>query len=717
MTDESWPWLRSWFRTKPLRGRVVAMLCMGILLCCAVLQSSPIVAQSFNAGNKLYTKGDFKAAANAFKAALKNESSPMEKAKLHKYAGICEYMLGKTDLAGNNFKKALKLNPAISISQNEVLDESVIGFFNKSKTEVASARPAPAAPRPVRKPDAPAPAVAQVQPPQQGDKALKSKFGKPTKITYLRVTSNVQDATVMVDGILSGNTNTLVEADPGTVVIEVSANGYLSRKIRTKILPNRENMLSVNLVERPKPKPKAPAVVPAKPQALAAKNLPQNTVPGATLAGGKKRGKGKGMKRGDLPDPGGEDLFGDDASFELDGGGRDLTQEFSQDLETVPAKKPKKQLANKGMQPAAAGQMGDVALTKQLPPQQFPQAQPGFSAPQPMSEPPAQAQGANGLALNGNQGMKPQQPMQPIQQQPVPPMPQQIPPQQQQMPQQMPQQQQVAQQPLVQNAPQAPQYAQPYAPPPPPPPPGELQPVYNNQQAVAQGQQQAPGVVKKKKKRSKKLMAQNTDSGRKQMRMTNTSSSGGGSIFISLLPFGAGQFQNGSYILGSVFAGTEVLTLAYWYYNKNLADEAVANADSYYSDVDNSDKTDDEKTELKKEFYDDTKTYVDQKRQQQYIGLFGFGALWIGGAVQSIIATPDPVKPRKIRSSRIAGELEENEGGNEVENENDVSLAIEKRFEPSLMPELNFGVMLDKEHSTPNGVPSAGLGLSAEWKF
>jgi len=114
-------------------------------------------------------------------------------------------------------------------------------------------------------------------------------------------------------------------------------------------------------------------------------------------------------------------------------------------------------------------------------------------------------------------------------------------------------------------------------------------------------------------------------------------------ILISLLPFGAGQFQNENNILGGAFMAAEAFAV-YWYWqNKSDADQAVADAETYF-------QRDDVTDEEKEQFESETATYVASKRSQQNMGLYGFLGLWAAGVGEAIYNAPTP--PRKSRASR-----------------------------------------------------------------
>src|SRR5690606_27133460 len=129
----------------------------------------------------------------SFKQALQKKMAPGAKAKTLKLLGISQYMRGNKGGAANTFKAALKANPKTVISQNEVLDESVIGFFNGVKGKQGS------------KGAGPKKQIAQKPKKAQGPPASKTGANKKKTSTFIRITSNVQGS-VFIDGILAGQT-------------------------------------------------------------------------------------------------------------------------------------------------------------------------------------------------------------------------------------------------------------------------------------------------------------------------------------------------------------------------------------------------------------------------------------------------------------------------------------------------------------------------------
>ena len=123
-----------------------------VLLLCF---SSVARADNFDRGLKSYRHSDFGAAERAFLKVLQEGVNRATRAKVYKYIGLSQYMLGRKADAGNSFRSALRFDPLTELYPNEALDSSVLEFFLQIKQE--NRRKAPTTsklPRrpPVRKP-------------------------------------------------------------------------------------------------------------------------------------------------------------------------------------------------------------------------------------------------------------------------------------------------------------------------------------------------------------------------------------------------------------------------------------------------------------------------------------------------------------------------------------------------------------------------------------
>lgn len=180
---------------------------------------------------------------------------------------------------------------------------------------------------------------------------------------------------------------------------------------------------------------------------------------------------------------------------------------------------------------------------------------------------------------------------------------------------------------------QQPAYAQPYAPPPPPTPPGS---TYGEADPYAPPPAIDPAApVQDPAERAAKAGPSPN------------------SLLITLLPFGAGQFQNCSYLLGSAFFASEAY-LVYYYVSTSpqLAKDTRAR-NRFVAD----------KNSKGEEFSADDKAYVDKadksikaNKQNLMYAQASFGALWAVGVVQALVAERDPpAKDKKTRKQRKYG--------------------------------------------------------------
>jgi hypothetical protein len=528
----------------------------GMMLSAAIYTETAF-ANSYATGFSLYQKGSMKDAEAALKQALQRRPNAADKIKIYKLLGICQYMLRNKAEAAASFKQALAMSPGLTISANEVLDESVIEFFNQQKgatnhaAKSASAAPSSANPR--------------------AAKTLNS--------TFLKVGSNVNSATVMIDGINAGPVNSLIDTDPGVVIIEVTSPGYITRKIRVNVTKGRENSIQVDL-KKPTPKPKAVA---ASPATHGAKESNSSNV-------GKKPRHSKNANAKIFAPKPKDDLFGDDGGAPIpQPTGPDLTSEFEAE---------------------ASGYAAAPAYN--APP-------PGYAAPP---------------TYGPSQGYPPQG------------YQQQYPPQQAYTP--------------------PPAY---YAPPPtyytPPPPAMPPQPAYDSYAAAP-----APAYVPPDPGADPYTGGGDPGgSGPRSPRAKKSRSTGKNNMLITLLPFGAGQFQNRSYILGILFGGAEAGALYMWYSKNQTADQTVEETQAYYESRKDEQMTTEDRTAFEA-YIVQQKSFVADKRKEANMYLYGFGALYVAGVIEAIINDNPPTAKKKKRKKRKFGgftyNLEEQSQGQPV---------------------------------------------------
>ncbi len=125
------------------------------------------------------------------------------------------------------------------------------------------------------------------------------------------------------------------------------------------------------------------------------------------------------------------------------------------------------------------------------------------------------------------------------------------------------------------------------------------------------------------------------------------SSSGSSSLsFVHFLPFGAGQFRNKSYLLGTGLALGQVIAL----YEFVSIGNQITERQGLNEEVRNNDGISDDR---KQDFFNQNGSYISglQKDRNLYLGLFA--GLWIGGALDAILRAPSPT-PSPARESRTS---------------------------------------------------------------
>lgn len=114
-----------------------------------------------------------------------------------------------------------------------------------------------------------------------------------------------------------------------------------------------------------------------------------------------------------------------------------------------------------------------------------------------------------------------------------------------------------------------------------------------------------------------------------------------GNYFIAALPFGAGQFQNRTVGTGMLFFAGEAGAL-YFYTAKNKEAKSTEADIALYEEeakLNEGEKTDEEK-DADAVYIQETRDYVASTRAKAKLGLYGFGALWVAGAIEAYINDP-----------------------------------------------------------------------------
>lgn len=140
------------------------MLTIFSLCILGALSAGQAYAQTFEEGYQTYMRNKYPVAELQFKAALKKATTKEDMAFILKFIGICQYMRGDKKLAASSFFQAVNYDRGITVDESEVLDPSVVGFFdflkNKWIKENAFAQQSQTLPAPAPPPAAAAAATA-----------------------------------------------------------------------------------------------------------------------------------------------------------------------------------------------------------------------------------------------------------------------------------------------------------------------------------------------------------------------------------------------------------------------------------------------------------------------------------------------------------------------------------------------------------------------------
>ncbi|MEI8025329.1 MAG: hypothetical protein WCI18_03170 [Pseudomonadota bacterium] len=575
-----------------------------------------------------FKSGDLLAAKVESAKALKAATSPQQKSEAFKVSGVVAYSLGSKDEARKYFAEAKRYNPSQSIGAGEVFDASVIGFFQSIKPsgQIASssakpsgkARQTPSIPTHL----APAPsragsrgtsqmAAKPLGAPAQNSGGLQRQSISPQKKgTFIQVLSNVKSATVSIDGILAGSSRDLIQVKAGKVMFEVTAVGYFPAKSVLNVAEGTTAKASVNL--RPVNPPKAAAPSPRPKAHMSQSKMPKNNL--SSTSKGKQQPKQNGRK---------VDILGEDPP--LAQGARDNLGTSYQPVGTLPVRQmnPSSQFPSSRNQASAArspnGSPGGSQNASPSPQmqqpfiqQQYPQPYPQQYAPQPYAQ--------------QFPTTYPQQYPQPYSQ-PYGPSPymngypplggQQYPP-----PSSYPSTPIVTVVPIYSGAGAAPAAAyDPYAAPPSPAIEPAPNPFSDSPSSPSSYKRTFDSSSPKKKKKVKKEIP----------------------FGLSLLPFGVPQFAGNKPLLGTLFAAGQGGALYMWYKSNSDADNAAKSGQAEITrrEADGAGQTNPEAYQADTEAYRATvKKFVDDARLKSYIGLGGFGALWVLSFAESLVYGP-----------------------------------------------------------------------------
>ena len=187
------------------------------LLLLALTGIAPLgYGETYTDGFNLYVRGNFVEAERALISASQTEKAASDRANVFKLLGIVQYMQNKKKNAAISFQNALTLNPDIAISNNEILDDSILPFFKSVKKSMPKPQPVV-----VKKPSP----------------------------TILRVFSNAKKASVYYNGRHIGAPGQKIKVKPGGGLVTIKAQGYQTKSFKVSLEKSKENKFIFNLAE------------------------------------------------------------------------------------------------------------------------------------------------------------------------------------------------------------------------------------------------------------------------------------------------------------------------------------------------------------------------------------------------------------------------------------------------------------------------------------
>ncbi len=153
-------------------------------------------AQTFEQGYQAYMRNQFPVAEIEFREALKTAKTKEDRAFILKFIGICQFMRGDRKGATVSFYQAVQSDRSLSIDEEEVLDPSVVPFFQSIKSHV-----------PPEQATAPAPqATTSAQTPTAAPPSSVPGSTAPGKVTTNKVTKKKLPKKETVEAESSSNT-------------------------------------------------------------------------------------------------------------------------------------------------------------------------------------------------------------------------------------------------------------------------------------------------------------------------------------------------------------------------------------------------------------------------------------------------------------------------------------------------------------------------------
>ena len=214
--------------------------------------AQPGFSKSYSSAYKAYVSGNYTNAKSSAKAALSQSKNKKTKSDLHRLLGIIYYTEGNKLEARRNFSLAKFYYPRGRIARKDVLDNSVVSFFNSTRSAGTGK---PAATYNV-KPQKTKQTKLNKRPPREARKVRPKRPARTKNIasnspkkagTFIFIQSNANNASVLLDGIFSGQTNTKINSDPGTMQLKVFSPGYYDFSKSINLKKGTTNKIQVTL--------------------------------------------------------------------------------------------------------------------------------------------------------------------------------------------------------------------------------------------------------------------------------------------------------------------------------------------------------------------------------------------------------------------------------------------------------------------------------------
>ena len=165
--------------------------------------------------------------------------------------GISQFTLGNKVKAEKAFHDLLRQNPGSVLDKRYILDPAIEPFFERLKGTY-SQKPKGILPQRSaggRSKPTPPPETTQKTPQAPRPERVKSPSNG------IEVTSNAPRTTVFADGIFIGTAGQRISMEPGSYQLTISAEGYLTRETRIRVLSGKFTTLDVKLAKPKPPKP------------------------------------------------------------------------------------------------------------------------------------------------------------------------------------------------------------------------------------------------------------------------------------------------------------------------------------------------------------------------------------------------------------------------------------------------------------------------------